>query len=475
MSSHREEATHREAPPSSALGAGRVLVFWEGGSSIHGLPLRGSIVFGRATESDVSIDHRSVSRRHAILHVGDELVVEDLGSANGTRVRRRALLVGEKVRIESGEVIELGSAMIVVEAAGHTHQTASAPQASRSHARTIPPRAQSPRTPDVVVIDPAMQQLHRLIEMVARSPVHVLVGGETGAGKDIVANAIHRQSPRANAPFVCLNCAALPESLLESELFGYERGAFTGADRAKPGLLEAANGGTVFLDELGEMPLATQAKLLRVVENGQVTRLGSLTPISIDVRIVSATNVDLEARSAAGTFRQDLYFRLNGISLRVPPLRDRVSEIVPLAIHFIAEAAAAARRAPPALSPAAKEALESYTWPGNVRELKNVVGQAMIFVDRGTTIDRSHLPEAMAKGARGATVERSPATRKESSQQGQGDSGLRGEVGAFERARIVEALEKCNGNQTRAAELLGISRRTLLSRLDAYGLPRPRK
>src|SRR5258706_12646619 len=231
------------------------------------------------------------------------------------------------------------------------------------------PRATERR---IVVGDGPMDPIHRLAEMVAKSTISVILLGETGVGKEILAEKVHRLSPRSKGPFVRLNCAALPDNLLESELFGYERGAFTGAVTAKPGMLEAAHEGTVFLDEVGELPLPTQARLLRVLESGEVSRLGSLKPRTIDVRFLSATNRDLETLAATNGFRQDLYFRLNGISIQIPPLRQRVAEIAPLAKAFAREASDKAGRSEVTVSREIVAILEKHDWPGNVRELKNV-------------------------------------------------------------------------------------------------------
>jgi transcriptional regulator with PAS, ATPase and Fis domain len=249
--------------------------------------------------------------------------------------------------------------------------------------------------------------------------------------------------------------------LLESELFGHERGAFTGAHKTRPGLLEAADSGTLFLDEVGEMPLTTQAKLLRAVETRTITRVGSVQPIALDVRFVAATNRDLAALVEVGRFRQDLFFRLNGVSLHVPPLRERVLDIEPLARRFAAAASQAMKRPAATLTSEAIRALEEYAWPGNVRELRTVIERALTFAGTSPTLGLEHFPDLR--------------TSKPSRVAAPPPSGLRGEVHAFEKQRIIDALEQCAGNQTRAAEMLGISRRTLLHRLDAFGLPRPRK
>jgi len=294
----------------------------------------------------------------------------------------------------------------------------------------------------------------------------VIVLGETGVGKELAAQAVHQRSARAQRPFVRLNCAALPEALLESELFGHERGAFTGALTAKPGLLEAAEGGTVFLDEVAELPLSAQAKLLRALESRELLRVGGLAPRPIDVRFVAATHRDLPARVADGSFRQDLYFRLNGVSITIPPLRERTSEIGPLAAAFAAGAAAAMGRAAPALRADAMDLLLMHPWPGNIRELRNVIERAVVVClgDGRDTIGVEDLPAELFVPHRGATETPAPV-----------EAGLQNDLDALERRRILDALERCGGHQGRAAEMLGISRRTLLSRLDSHGLPRPRK
>ncbi len=309
-----------------------------------------------------------------------------------------------------------------------------------------------------VLVDPQMQRLYRLVERVAPGDLTVLVQGETGSGKELVADALHQGSPRRGAPLVKLNCGALPEALLESELFGHERGAFTGAAAAKPGLLESAQGGTVFLDEIGDIPPAMQVKLLRVLEDRRVTRVGALKPRSIDVRFVAATHRDLEADAAAGRFRLDLYYRLSGITLTVPPLRERPSEIAPLARGFAG---------PAVLSPDALALLERYHWPGNVRELRNVMERAVLLCG-GLTIEREHLPAEKLTTAV-AVAPPAPAAPAPAGER------LRRDVAAVERQHILDALARCAGNQTEAARLLGVSRRTLSTKLDVYGIARPRK
>jgi transcriptional regulator with PAS, ATPase and Fis domain len=284
----------------------------------------------------------------------------------------------------------------------------------------------------------------------------------------------------------------LTESLLESELFGHERGAFTGAVQAKPGLLETADGGTVFLDEIGELPMSTQVKLLRVLEERQVLRVGSLKARPIDVRFVAATNRDLEAEIDRGTFRRDLYYRLNGISLMIPPLRERVSEIEGLARAFILNACRQVGRGrPPALAADALDLMRRYSWPGNIRELRNVIERAVLLAGDGD-IGVEHLPVEKLRATLAhpstpdlASFNPPPASPPPAApaaapprpaDAAATDSGrLRADLEAVERQHILDALAKTGGNQTEAARLLGISRRTLLTRLDHYAISRPRK
>ena len=322
----------------------------------------------------------------------------------------------------------------------------------------------------------AMDRLHRLIERVAASQMSVLILGETGVGKEVLAETIHNLSPRAKKPLVRLNCAALPETLLESELFGHEKAAFTGAVKAKPGLLETAEGGTVFIDEVGELPLSTQVKLLRVIEAREVLRVGGLAPRPIDVRFLAATHRDLEAATAAGTFRQDLYFRINGFSIVVPPLRERVPEIAPLAMQFAGQASQREGRPGPAIAAEAMTLLERYSWPGNIRELRNVMERAVLLcTDEAILPDHLPLEKMIATLPPAPLVRAPPPDDAAPDTRASGAPDLRGEMVALERKHIIETLERCGGNQTRAAELLGISRRTLTNRLNAHGLPRPRK
>jgi two-component system, NtrC family, response regulator AtoC len=540
-----------------------LLVIGENYVATHALPDDGDLTIGRSKGVEVLIDVPQISRRHAILHLGTPIKLEDLGSANGTRVRGRQLDSGETVEVAPGDVIELGSTLILLqrretarrakrvwshgtfegrledecsraEATGQgqfalVRLRAAAPDgvsvpeliaplvrpgdvlaeygpdeyelllldadaevAQRSVGQLvlrlqradIEPRAAlalyptDGRSPEVLMakacdalggaahdedgplsLDPAILQLDKLVDRLAAGTINVLLLGETGVGKEVFAEKIHRRSPRANHPLVKLNCAALAEQLLESELFGYEKGAFTGANTSKPGLLETADGGTVFLDELAELPLTLQAKLLRVLEDRAVMRVGATKTRPIDVRFVAATNKDLEAAMADGTFRKDLFFRLSAATLMIPPLRERPAEIAALAKRFITQFAKQLGRPAPALTPVAQKVLDSYDWPGNVRELRNVIERAVLL-----TGDEPIGPELLPIDKIRATLMSDDAS-----------SDLRSRREAYEREVVIDALEKANGNQTVAARILGIARRTLITRIEQYGLPRPRK
>jgi transcriptional regulator with PAS, ATPase and Fis domain len=315
----------------------------------------------------------------------------------------------------------------------------------------------------------SMGETMRLVALVAPTDISVLLLGETGVGKGYLAEQIHARSKRASGPWLHLNCAALPDHLLESELFGYEKGAFTGATQSKPGLLEAASGGTVFLDEVGELPAAVQAKLLLALERREVLRIGGLRPRAFDVRFVSATN---RAQNESGLLRADLYFRLAGLPIHVPPLRERREEIPALVATLLAQTCRKMGRTPPALGDDALAALLGYEWPGNVRELASVIERALLW--SGATLEREHF--VMAR--RASMPPSAPPSQRPPMEAGEPASSprtLAEDVDEIARRRITEALEQCAGNQSRAAEVLGISRRTLINRMISFGLKRPRK
>jgi DNA-binding NtrC family response regulator len=481
-----EDGTWEEdAPRSDRHGSRVLLVCVDAKATIHPLPRRGSTVVGRSRGCGVTIDHPSVSRHHVKLEVGEQVTIEELGSRNGTRIDGRPLAVGERAVVTRNTVIELGSARVTVFPA----PVRARPSAGDSGIRAVPmgfshvTLGERPCAPE------------RVLEVLAPSDIGVLLLGETGVGKEVFAELIHRTSQRRDRPMIKINCAALPEALLEGELFGFERGAFTGALTSKPGLFEAADKGTIFLDEVGEIAPATQAKLLRVLETGEVTRLGSVTPRVLDVRVISATNRDLKRAMADGSFRSDLFFRLNGVTVRLPPLRERREQVGVIADELLRKAAARKGGLCASITPSARAALERYDWPGNVRELKNVLDRAALLASSGR-IDLEDLGLAMEMDASAPSLSQSlsssmaadpptplpflapsfsvPADRP-SAPEAEPFTDLRTERLAVERRRIADTLELCGGNQSRAAKVLGIGRRTLIEKMEHFCMPRPRK
>jgi two-component system, NtrC family, response regulator AtoC len=552
----------------------QLVIATDDGVKTIALPKAAKLTVGRSTRCDVHIDDDSVSREHAVLYIGEQLEIEDLGSRNRVFVGDRRLEARGRVAFRASDVVRLGTVTLVVRAASPAiraqhiwphgyfegqveHECARSLATGRSFVllrlqcgatarpeviertltetlrpfdvlgvyapndyevllvetdpepaaelerrlvealaargaiahvgRAVFPRDGASASPlmarvqaslrgepqngrgaggrDTAPRPASMRTLAELVERVAPRDIDVLILGETGAGKEVTARAIHRASARAAKPFVSLNCAALAPSLVESELFGHERGAFTGATAAKQGLLEVGHGGTVFLDEIGELPEPMQVKLLRVLDERMVLRVGAVKPRRIDVRFISATNRDLEQEIERGRFRSDLYFRLNGVSLVVPPLRERVGEIAKLATAFAADAARRFGVRPPAISPAAVGELEAYAWPGNVRELRNTIERATALC-RDERIEPADLP---LEKMRAIVTTRRPRTEPNLVLAGLSPDEL------VERERIVEALRTCGGNQTRAAKVLGFSVRKLIYRLERYDLPRPLK
>jgi len=476
-----EEPTLKPAAPIDRSAPSRLLsseplvgvVNGATGGWVVPLPDKAQLIIGRSAECEISIPDPTVSRRHVRVHIGTELAIEDLGSANGTNYDAMPLRPFERTVIELGQPIEIGSARLFIHAARGV-LPASAPTAPASVKVPRAPNMLPPPPAGEVVRDEALRRIYALLPAIAPSPLSVLVLGETGVGKEVYADAIHRASDRARGPFLKLNCAALPESILEGELFGYERGSFSGAVTARPGLFEAAHGGTVFLDEIGELTAATQAKLLRVLESGEVLRLGSRSPVHVDVRFVSATNRDLAALVSSGSFRADLFYRLEGIRIEIPPLRERTADIIALAEFFIERLATRMSLAAPALSAGAKDLLRGYSWPGNVRELRNVVERAVVMNPHIAVLEESQL----VMYATSAKVTIAPGARREApptQTTSRTKDDLRGALEAIERQAIVDALDKTGGNQSAAARLLGMGRHALIGRIEAYGLSRPRK
>lgn len=455
----------------------QLLVFVGEEARCFDLPSHGSVTVGRGEGCEVRIEHASVSRRHARLDLSSKLVVEDLQSANGTMVVDRTqprrgdetegvrMLAGDAVEVELGDPIVFGSVTTFLR-------------------REVPPHFDLPELGSLsaeseqAVVGAAMREVYEQAQRAAGSDINVLILGETGVGKEILARGIHGRSPRSKGPFVAINCGALGEALVESELFGHEKGAFTGANSARSGLIEAANGGTLLLDEVGELPSAMQTKLLRVLEERRVLPVGARAARNVDVRFVAATNRDLEADVRAGRFRLDLLFRLNALSLTIPPLRERRAEIETLARSFARAASLKlARSDVPTLSAATLRRLEAYAFPGNVRELRNIIERAVVLC-RAREIGPSDLPRALAEAPleppHGATLANVPTA---AALRGVDDDAarLRSELRSLERERVMEALDASGGNQTLAAKRLGVARRTLIARLEEFGLPRPRK
>ncbi|HEU5077507.1 MAG TPA: sigma 54-interacting transcriptional regulator [Polyangiaceae bacterium] len=480
-----------------------LIVYLKGASLTYPLPRRGTVRIGRGTQSDVRIDDSSVSRNHVLLHFDGDggIELEELGSSNGTQLFPSGnqqeeredtqqiklnwfVKAGNRIQVRIGDVMRIGSVPCVVQAA-----TGEAP-------KPAPPVERASRPPSHnesrILVDSEMKRVYDLAVRAAKSDIGVLILGETGVGKELLAETIHVNSRRVGGQFLRLNCVALSDSLLESELFGHEKGAFTGATHSRAGLLESTSGGTVFLDEIGEMPLKTQAKLLRVLEERRIMRVGSTRSRTVDVRFVAATNRNLQREIARGTFRGDLFYRISGIQLRVPPLRERKDELEPLARHFLETFCRRSGVPVPELSSAAIDAMKAYAWPGNVRELKNAMERAP-FLSAGGPILPEHLPqtlgeedlfsenevtdvltnpaELLANYSRRSVPDDIPSVTKHVPPA----ANLPVLDDQAERDRITEALDQCGGNQTRAAKLLGISRRTLINRLDSFGMPRPRK
>ncbi|NUO54679.1 MAG: sigma 54-interacting transcriptional regulator [Polyangiaceae bacterium] len=399
-------------------------------ADVHAIDGGAKLILGRGDDADIVVDDTRASRRHLELSLREgRLFAKDLGSRNGTRVGS-VVLKSEERPVVRGEEIVVGPAHVTVIA--------------------LPSPAATVRLLDVVVRNPKMKAIFELVDRLAGVPTPVLVRGETGAGKEILAELLHRRGPRSAGPLVRLNCAAVPESLLESELFGHERGAFTGATEKKRGFLELADRGTLFLDEVGDLPLAMQAKLLRALETQRIQRVGGREELAVDVRFVCATHRDLEKMVESGAFRGDLYYRIAGFVLEVPPLRERRDEIVPLAEAFAARFAAKLNQPAPAIEHA-RDALEAYSWPGNVRELKNAVEHAVVLAG-ASPLEPEHLPRAVIAAEAGPP------------------SSMQDHVDSAERAAIERALAAAGGHRQKAAEILGVSKRTLQYRLAKMGI-----
>jgi len=409
---------------------------------------REPVALGRQGEvkSPLVLDDSEISRRHAVIEPGEDgrWVIVDQRSRNGTFVDGGRI---ERAELRHGSVIRIGRTLIVhIEAELRDDERLTAPADTRLVGGSVP-----------------ALRLHAEIGLVAPKPLPVLVLGETGVGKELVARAVHTRSPHHRTAFVKVNCAAMPRELLESELFGHERGAFTGAHQRKPGRFEVADGGTIFLDEIGELHPALQAKLLHVLQDGEFSRVGGHHNLRVDVRTICATNRDLAREVAAGRFREDLFYRLNVINVLVPPLRDRRQEIPGLATYFVHRYARVFNVPERALNPETLDAFGAYPWPGNIRELENFIKRMIVLQD--WNLARTLIAPAAGPATAATGPEPFVATRglslKEISRRA---------VLEAERDVIGRALEQCRWNRVKTAKMLKISYRALLYKIKDMGL-----
>jgi DNA-binding NtrC family response regulator len=328
----------------------------------------------------------------------------------------------------------------------------------------------------IIGANTAMREIYAILEKVADTTATVLITGESGTGKELIARALHDNSSRNSSAFIRVNCGAIPRDLMEAELFGYERGAFTGAVTSKPGRFELAHGGTLFLDEIAEIPVEMQVKLLRAIQEGEIDRVGGIKPIKVDVRLIAATNRDLKKEIASGRFREDLYYRLNVVPIHLPPLRERRSDIPLLVDHFLAIHAARFKKLASSIAPEARDALVNYAWPGNIRELENVIERCVLLSD-GDVIQLQNLPPEVRAALSGSPVS-SPPGPVSDDDEGDGDGaasgGLKEQVreatARLEKDLIVKALTQTGQNVTQAAKLLKISRKSLQIKMKELGL-----
>ncbi|WNG57491.1 sigma-54-dependent Fis family transcriptional regulator [Archangium gephyra] len=330
-------------------------------------------------------------------------------------------------------------------------------------------RADAKARAAIIGESPQLQEVFKIIDKVADTPSTVLINGESGTGKELVASALHGASSRRDKPFIKINCAAIPHNLLESELFGYERGAFTGAVTSKPGRFELADGGTLFLDEIGEIPVEMQVKLLRALQEGEFERVGGIKTTRVDVRLIAATNRDLQAEIETGRFRKDLYYRLAVVPIVLPPLRERRADIPMLAVHFVEKYNRKLNKKIESISDDAMVLLQAYNWPGNIRELENLIERVLLFAD-GPTITVKDLPDPIRQGSGTPAPALSAAPLEASTGEGGLKDIVRMKAAELEKDLITKALEETGGNVTRAARLLQISRKSLQTKMKEFGL-----
>jgi two-component system response regulator AtoC len=422
-----------------------LLIFCEGEAQLRLLADGTSLVIGRQAPSEIIVDDPSVSRQHARFTRHDgEVWVEDLDSRNGTFCQGQRI---QRERLDPRGEIDVGKAHVVLAS------TCTPPVCQSGEAAT---------DGEFIVLNARMKQVYQDVARAARGDLPVLVLGETGVGKENVARALHAESARHRSPFVVVNCAAIPAPLLESTLFGHERGSFTGAASRAIGVFERAHGGVLFLDEIGDLALGAQVALLRAIETKTIARVGSSVEIPIDVHVVAATHCDLEAMVEEGTFRKDLFYRLNGIALNVPPLRERRDEIEPLARLFLARAAREWGAGVREVTPEAMEVLRHANWPGNVRQLRHVVERAALLAT-GPRIGVTDWPESVA-GQAHRTLPMSTTSGLPVA-----ELALKQQLRIYERALIEESLRRTGGNRQLAAKLLRIPLRTLFRRIRTSG------
>jgi len=423
------------------------------------------IVVGREAPADLYIDDATLSRRHASFTLRpdrEHVDVEDFASTNGTwrgdrRVERAVLTVGEDVML--GGVLARLRRLAAPRDDGPSHE---------GDARGTGGAGKGAST--AIVAGPAFSSVLRAAERAANSRITILLQGETGTGKEVVARHIHASSPRAAGPMTCINCGAIPRELIESTFFGHERGAFTGAAKTQRGVFESASGGTVFLDEIGELPPAAQVALLRVLETGRITRVGGSEEVAVDVRVVAATHRDLAAMSQGQGFRSDLYFRLSALTLELPPLRERREDIEALARGLLREANRTHGRHIEGITADALRVLMAHDWPGNVRELRNVIERAAVLAG-GDVIDIAELPERLRAAARAPVAAPPTESSPPDAAEPEAASGkLRERIQAYEAEMIRAALAAADGSRSEAARALNMPLRTLARRIKMLGI-----
>ena len=419
---------------------------------------------GRDRACEVVLGAGGVSRKHCVLEKTRDggLVLRDLGSRNGTFVNGERV---EKTRLKEGDKVGVGEAVVRVEALRPAEEAAT--DATTRDLAKAPVAARSDQAVAFIAESAEAKQVLRLVEKAAPTDSTVLVTGESGTGKEVVARLLHARSTRRSGPFVDVNCGALAPTLVDAELFGHEKGAFTGAEKRREGKLELAKGGTLFLDEIGELALDAQVKLLRVLEERRLVRVGGKEDVSVDFRLVAATHRDLEELVKEGKFRQDLFYRLEVIRIAVPPLRERASDILPLARLFLGRMRQRTGRAVEGFAPEAERRLLEHGWPGNARELRNVVERAVV-LGEGSTVgtDDVYIPQAAD------SADAPPPPTK----PGVGDSvplGPPPSLAEVEKKAVERALRWANWNKTKAAEILGIRRPTIYEKIKLYDLKPP--